>query len=157
METETESTPETSEGAHQPRGFRHRTEAPAGTGTGTSSITLGPRDVLVGKLTVDGDIRVQGTREGELTATGDVNVENQGTVKAPVEGRNVSVRGTLSGDVTAREKLVVAGSGIVTGNVKVARLAIEDGATLNGNVTMQGSAGGGGRVSRGETDGAAQG
>lgn len=129
MEAETAT-----EESTQPRGFRHRGEQ---SGSGSSSITLGPRDVLVGKLTVDGDVRIQGTLEGELSATGDVNVEAQGTVKAPVEARNVSVRGSLNGDVVAREKLVLAGSGVVTGDVKVARLAIEDGATLNGNVSMQ--------------------
>ncbi len=151
METEEMVSEETQQ---QPRGFRHRGDhgAAAGAGGGSSSITLGPRDVLIGKLTVDGDIRVQGTIEGELSATGDVSVESQGTVKAPVEARNVSVRGNLTGDVNAREKLVVAGSGIVSGNVKISRLAIEDGATLNGNVSMQNQGGGGTRTGEGGTE-----
>ena len=104
---------------------------------GGNSIVLGPRDTLVGKLTVDGDLRIQGTVEGELQATGDVEVEARATVRASVEGRNVSIRGEVHGDATARERLTLAGSGTLNGNVRVARLAIEDGATLNGNVTMQ--------------------
>lgn len=106
-------------------------------GGSSNSITLGPRDTLNGKLTVDGDLRIQGTVEGELSASGDVEVEARATVRASLEGRNVSIRGEVHGDTTARERLTLSGSGTLNGNVRVARLAIEDGATLNGNVTMQ--------------------
>ncbi len=142
----TEATETTEEQTPPPRSFRHRgerAEAAAGAATGAagaaagSSLVLGPRDVLEGKLTVDGDIRIQGTASGELKAGGDVTVDANSNLTASVEARNVNVRGNVTGDVTAREKLLVAGSGVVSGNVKVARLAIEDGATLNGNVQMQ--------------------
>ena len=101
-----------------------------------SSILLGPRDSLVGKLTVEGDIRVRGTVEGELAASGDVQIDPSARVSAPISGRNVSVRGKVTGDVIAAERLLLAGHGSLEGNVQVGRLAIEDGATLNGNVSM---------------------
>ena len=119
-----------------------------------NTIVLGPRDSLVGKLTVDGDVRVLGNLEGELVASGDVHVE--GTVKAGIEARNVSVRGQVTGDVTAKERLLLSGSGSLDGNVKIARLSIEDGATLNGNVTMT-PRGGRGRGDRGEGEGQGEG
>ena len=99
-------------------------------------VVLGPRDSLVGTLTVDGDVRVHGTVEGELKAAGDVTVEETATVKARIEGRTVAVRGTVQGNVTGRRRLILAGSGSITGDVRVAKLQVEDGATLNGNVTM---------------------
>ena len=108
----------------------------SGAQAGGSSILLGPRDSLVGKLTVEGDIRVRGTVEGELAASGDVQIDPTARVSAPITGRNVSVRGKVTGDVNAAERLLLAGHGSVEGNVTVARLAIEDGATLNGNVSM---------------------
>jgi cytoskeletal protein CcmA (bactofilin family) len=110
----------------------------SGQAGGGSSILLGPRDKLEGKLTVEGDIRVRGTVEGELNASGDVQIDPSAKVSAPISGRNVSVRGKVTGDVVASERLLLAGSGSVAGNVQVARLAIEDGATLNGNVSMGG-------------------
>ena len=88
--------------------------------------------------------------EGEATVSGDVSVESQGTVKARVEARNLNVRGTLDGEATVRERLLIAGSGTVQGNVKVARLAIEDGGILNGNVTMEKRESGGNGRPRGE-------
>jgi cytoskeletal protein CcmA (bactofilin family) len=128
--TETEQSSETS--APQ-RGFRQRDH-----GSG-NTVVIGPRDSLLGKLTVDGDVRIQGLLEGELNATGDVHVE--GSVNAPIEARNVTIRGTVNGDVTAKDRLLMAGSGVLTGNAKIGRISIEDGATLNGNVTMGGGKG----------------
>jgi cytoskeletal protein CcmA (bactofilin family) len=108
-------------------------------GHANGNLALGPRDSLVGKLTFDGDVKVAGNLEGEIKASGDVSVDDGGTVKANVEGNNVSVRGNLTGNVTAKGKLSVGGAGAVHGDVKVGRLSVEDGGTLNGNVSMMGS------------------
>ena len=108
-----------------------------------NSITLGPRDKLIGSLTFDGDLTVAGKLEGELHATGDVAVENGSTVKATIDGNNISVQGTVHGNVSARGRLSLSGSGSLHGDVRVSKLTVEDGATLNGNVQMGPSVGGG--------------
>lgn len=108
-----------------------------------NSISLGPKDKLIGSLTFDGDVTIGGKLEGELHATGDVAVENGSTVKAVIEGNNISVQGTVQGGVTARGRLSLSGSGSLHGDVRVAKLTVEDGATLNGNVSMGPSVGGG--------------
>jgi cytoskeletal protein CcmA (bactofilin family) len=108
-----------------------------------NSITLGPKDRLVGSLTFDGDLTLAGSAEGELHATGDVAVENGSTVKAEIRGNNVTVLGSVTGNVTARGRLSLSGSGSLHGDVRVAKLTVEDGATLNGNVSMGQSVGGG--------------
>jgi cytoskeletal protein CcmA (bactofilin family) len=108
-----------------------------------NSITLGPKDRLVGSLTFDGDLTVAGTVEGELTASGDVAIESGSTVKAQIAGNNVNVQGRVTGNVTARGRLSLSGSGTLHGDVRVSKLTVEDGATLNGNVAMGQSVGGG--------------
>lgn len=117
------------------QGKRHRGAESTNGGT-SAGITLGPRDSLVGRLTTEGDVRVQGSLEGEVSAAGEVWIEDKATVKANVEGRSLNVRGDVEGDLTAKDRLLISGSGNVSGNVRVRRLAIEDGATLNGNVSM---------------------
>jgi len=42
----------------------------------------------------------------------------------------------VTGNVTAKRRLTLGGSGKLHGDVRVGRLTVEDGATLNGNVTM---------------------
>src|SRR5437667_343463 len=127
-------------------------------GDGSRRFTMGPNDSLEGKLTydgsvhvdgraegefrligqlhIDGDVLLSGTIEGEIHATGDVEIDDEAKVTASVAGSDVSIRGHVSGPVTARKRLVVARSGSVTGDVRVARLVIQDGASFSGNVSM---------------------
>jgi len=86
-----------------------------------NSVVLGPKDRLIGRLYVEGDVRVVGTVDGALEATGDVEIDDGGQVKGPV---------------TARQKLVVGSSGSLIGDVRVTRLEVRDGATFSGNVSM---------------------
>jgi cytoskeletal protein CcmA (bactofilin family) len=86
-----------------------------------SSVVLGPRDRLVGSLYIEGDLRVVGTVDGELEVTGSVEIDDGGTVTGPV---------------IARDRLVVGRAGSLKGDVRVARLVVQDGATFSGKVSM---------------------
>lgn len=117
-------------------------EKTAAQGSGTQNgannvVSLGPRDTLQGRLDIQGDLKVAGTVEGDLKVSGDVTVDATATVTATIEGANVSIRGKVSGNVTAKRRLTLTGGGVLTGDVRVGRLTVEDGASLNGNVTMQ--------------------
>lgn len=102
----------------------------------TSVVMLGPRDRLIGELYIEGNLRVSGTLEGQIEATGDVDVTEAATVKASVAGREVNVSGQVNGAVTASKKLVIGRSGSIIGDVRVPRLIMQDGASLSGNVSM---------------------
>jgi cytoskeletal protein CcmA (bactofilin family) len=91
---------------------------------------------LIGELHIDGDVRLGGTVQGEIHATGDVEVDDAAKVNASLAGGDINIRGSVSGPVTARKRLVVAKSGSLTGDVRVARLVIQDGASFSGNVSM---------------------
>ena len=108
----------------------------APTSSQRGGITLGPNDRLIGELHIDGDVRLGGTVQGEIHATGDVEVDDEAKVNASLAGGDINIRGSVSGPVTARKRLVVARSGTLTGDVRVARLVIQDGATFSGNVSM---------------------
>ena len=110
----------------------------SGTGQngGNNVVSLGPKDVLQGRLEVQGDLKIAGSVEGDLKASGDVTVDSSATIQAAIEGANVSVRGQVTGNVTARKRLTLGGTGRLNGDVRVNRLTVEDGATLNGSVTM---------------------
>jgi cytoskeletal protein CcmA (bactofilin family) len=111
-------------------------QASSGQNGGNNVVTLGPRDVLQGRLEIQGDLKVAGNVEGDLKASGDVTIDQTATIQAAIEGANVHVRGQVTGNVTAKKRLTLGGSGRLNGDVRVGRLTVEDGATLNGNVTM---------------------
>jgi cytoskeletal protein CcmA (bactofilin family) len=91
---------------------------------------------LIGELHIDGDVRLGGTVEGQVEATGDVEIDDEAKVTASLAGRDVNIRGHVSGHVTARKRLTVAKSGSLNGDVRVSRLVIQDGASFSGNVSM---------------------
>jgi cytoskeletal protein CcmA (bactofilin family) len=99
-------------------------------------VVLGPRDSLVGTLTVDGDVRIEGTLDGEVSATGEVNVHSTGTARAQISAREIVVSGTVEGNIVARELVTLDETASFAGEVRAARLRVDDGATLNGTITM---------------------
>jgi cytoskeletal protein CcmA (bactofilin family) len=103
---------------------RLATPVPAENGSNgqRNSVVLGPNDRLKGELFIEGDLRVSGTVEGNIEATGDVEISGAGKV---------------NGDVTAYNRLTVGSdASLIAGDVRVARLTVEDGATFSGKVSM---------------------
>jgi cytoskeletal protein CcmA (bactofilin family) len=103
---------------------------------GRKQFQMGPGDVLEGKLIYDGSIHADGRVEGEVRVTGNIDVANGATVKALLEGNNVTLKGQIEGAVTARDKLTLGKNSRLNGDIVVRRLQIDDGATLNGHVRM---------------------
>jgi cytoskeletal protein CcmA (bactofilin family) len=85
---------------------------------------------------IEGDLRVGGIVEGEVEVTGDVAIDDMAKVKASVTARDISMSGHVVGAVSARKRLEVTRSGSLIGDVRVARLTIQDGATFSGKVSM---------------------
>jgi cytoskeletal protein CcmA (bactofilin family) len=108
------------------------------TGVASGPIVLGPSDSLKGTLRTENGVTIHGDVEGEIFAAGDVVVEASSTVVATVEGRNVDIRGQVKGNVKSSKRLSLSGSGTLQGDATAARLIVEDGATLNGSITMGG-------------------
>ncbi|HEY3084980.1 MAG TPA: polymer-forming cytoskeletal protein [Candidatus Dormibacteraeota bacterium] len=103
---------------------------------GKKQFSMGSQDVLEGKLIYDGSIHADGRIEGEVRVTGNIDVASGANVRALLEGGNVTVKGHVEGQVTARDKLTLGKNGRLSGDIQVRRLQIDDGATLNGNVRM---------------------
>src|SRR5436190_20602027 len=103
---------------------------------GRKQFQMGPGDVLEGKLIYDGSVHADGRVEGEVGVSGNIDVANGATVKALLEGANVTLKGAVEGAVTAHDKLTLGRNARVSGDIQVRRLQIDDGATLNGNVRM---------------------
>ncbi len=91
---------------------------------------------IKGEVTGTEDLFVDGLVEGKLnlTANSCLTIGPNGNVKADLSAREIIVRGTVEGKVTARDKLQIWSTGQITGEVQTDRLAIEDGALLRGKV-----------------------
>ena len=97
---------------------------------------IGPGLVVMGRIRGVGNVRVEGVVEGEITLDGDVSLGAGATVVAAVSGRSVEIEGELHGNVSATSDLSVRAGGRVRGDVRAARLSIDDGAVIDGVLEM---------------------
>jgi len=98
--------------------------------------TMGPNDSVEGKLVYDGSVHVDGRAEGEFRVTGNLDVASGAMAKISIDAANVTVKGTVEGPVTVKDKLTLGKNAKLSGDIVVRRLQIEDGASLNGHVRM---------------------
>ena len=103
-----------------------------------AATVIGPGFTIEGEITSDDEVIVGGVVRGKLQADGPVTVEPEGIVEADIDARSVAVGGTVTGNVTASERVDLLAGGRLIGDVKAARLTIADGATFKGNVDMDG-------------------
>lgn len=98
--------------------------------------SIGRTTRIVGRLTGDGDLLVEGRIEGEVSLRGSLAVGDGGVVVAPVEAADVTVNGLVDGDVTARGAVTLRAGGSVRGAITASRIAVEDGAKFTGRIEM---------------------
>lgn len=103
---------------------------------------IGQGATINGTVKTEGTLRVDGKIEGEITSTGDLIIGETGVVAANIVAQNVSVAGTVKGNIKASGKLDLLASGKIYGDICVSDLAVSQGATLHGEVRMTNNAGG---------------
>ncbi len=97
---------------------------------------IGAGTTVEGKIRTQGSIRVDGKVTGEVHAAENLAVGLTGEIEGAVNGRNVTVGGKVKGNITSVDKLVMEGKSVVRGDVKAAKLVIDEGAVFDGRVTM---------------------
>jgi cytoskeletal protein CcmA (bactofilin family) len=99
---------------------------------------IGKSVVIKGELSGSEDLYVDGQVSGTIELRNNsLTIGPNGQVKANITAKNVSVQGSVEGNVTATERVELRKSGVVTGDVFTRRIAIEDGAFLKGKVDIQ--------------------
>jgi cytoskeletal protein CcmA (bactofilin family) len=97
---------------------------------------LGDDTEFTGLLTFDGTVRIDGKFSGEIKTTDNLIVGQTAIIRATINVGSIMVIGRVEGDIIATKKLQISSKGQVIGNVYTPALHIEDGAVLEGNVSM---------------------
>ncbi len=97
---------------------------------------IGVGTTVDGKIRTQGSLRIDGKLTGEVHAAENLAIGVTGEVEGAVNGRNVTVGGKIKGNITAVDKLVLEGKASVRGDVKAAKLVIDEGATFDGRISM---------------------
>ena len=116
-----------------------RRAAADGKPAGRLIMNLGTSIVIKGDLIASEDLTIYGKMEGTVTLEGGhtLTIGRHADIKAAIDAKAVVIQGTVTGNVTAREKVEIQTTGSVAGDVSSPRLAIADGASIKGKVHIQ--------------------
>lgn len=95
---------------------------------------------VTGTVTGSGDLYIDGSLDGKVELPDRrVTVGEAGVVKAEVRAGEIRVMGSLEGVAAAKERIEVAQTGSVEGEVTTKRIKIEEGARFEGTVKISGT------------------
>lgn len=97
---------------------------------------IGQGITIEGEITSDEEVVVAGTVRGKLTCEGPITVDTGALVEADIGASSLSIGGSVTGNVTAADRVDILAGGRLVGDVKAARITIADGASFKGNVDM---------------------
>ncbi len=104
-------------------------------GSGSNAF-LGKGSRVVGKLTFEGPVRIEGQVEGEIAAQDALTIGESAVVNAQITGNAVVIQGRVTGDVTARKRLEIRAPGKLYGNISSPSLVIQEGVVFEGQCNM---------------------
>ena len=87
-----------------------------------------------GRVRGDGDLRVEGTIEGDILVSGAFELGAGATVQGAIQAAAVTVAGAVEGDVAADGPVAIAASGRVRGDVKASELTLDEGGVFVGRI-----------------------
>jgi cytoskeletal protein CcmA (bactofilin family) len=97
---------------------------------------LGAGTVFEGKIHTEGSIRIDGKLVGDVIAKANAAVGPGGSVDGNLTARNISLAGSVTGTITATEKLVLESKSAMKGDIRASRLVVDEGAQFDGHCTM---------------------
>jgi cytoskeletal protein CcmA (bactofilin family) len=91
-----------------------------------------------GTFSAVGNVIVKGQLVGSLETESDVAVRESGVIEANLKAKNSSIAGEIKGNLDVVEKIELASTAKVLGDINCRVLAIEEGAILNGRCRVGG-------------------
>jgi cytoskeletal protein CcmA (bactofilin family) len=104
---------------------------------GKDEVTIiGAGVVLEGKLSSNGNIRIDGAINGDITANGNVTIGETGEISGEIKAEVISIGGRVTGSINAKEKVVLESKAVLKGDIFTKILVVEAGAIFDGSSKM---------------------
>ena len=105
--------------------------------SGDLNTIVGKGSILEGTLKVENSIRVDGRIKGDVTTTESLVIGKEGDIDGEIIAKNAIIGGRVRGKISATGKVVLEAKAMFQGEMKTARLVIDDGAVFDGRCSMQ--------------------
>lgn len=97
---------------------------------------LGPGTSFDGKIAFRGSVVIDGYLQGQIRADGTLTVGEAGVLHADIEVRHLIVYGSISGDLSVKERAEIMDGGRVEGTLRAPTIDIEEGAHMEARLEM---------------------
>ena len=98
---------------------------------------IGKSIVIKGEVSGSENVYLDGELEGSVgLLDGSLTVGPDGRIRADLQARNIVIRGRVDGNLYGLERVELKKSAVFVGDIYTPRIAIEDGAFLEGNVRI---------------------
>jgi cytoskeletal protein CcmA (bactofilin family) len=105
--------------------------------TGTNSKNTLSSDVEIkGNLKFSGELTFEGKLDGEIQTDGALILGDSAVINGNINAQTVVVRGKVNGNITAKEKIDIKSKTELFGDIRAAKLAIEEGVTFVGKTEV---------------------
>jgi cytoskeletal protein CcmA (bactofilin family) len=101
-----------------------------------ANTTIGENSAFEGRFMVQGNLRVDGTFEGQTLVVDQLQIGEKAKVKTNITASSVVVEGLVIGNVTASRRILLLSTARVLGDLKTPELIIQDGVILEGRCTI---------------------
>ena len=111
-------------------------EVPSGRPVGFDTV-IGSNTSFEGSFVSSGNVRMDGQFAGSLEVSGNILVGESADIHADIHARNISIAGTVRGNVTGN-KVQLLRTGRIWGDISASALTTEEGAFIDGKIAMVG-------------------
>jgi len=98
---------------------------------------FGPGVECTGEIWYEGNVQIDGKLEGLVHTQGTLVVGDGAVVKAFIEAGTVVCKGSIQGDVIAKEGIKLLAPGFIHGTMRAPRFSVETGGIFNGRISME--------------------
>ena len=100
-------------------------------------VNIGQSIHIKGELTGNEDLTIEGKVEGKVFLKDhNLTIGANGKLVAEIQAKTVMVLGEVTGNITADDKVEVAASGTLRGDIVAPRVVLADGAKFKGAIDM---------------------
>jgi cytoskeletal protein CcmA (bactofilin family) len=106
--------------------------------SGRIVVNIGPSIQIKGELQGDEDLTIDGRVEGKIDLREhNLTIGPNGRIRADLYAKTIVIAGEVAGNAFAAERVEIAPTGRLTGDITAPRITIADGAHFKGSVDME--------------------
>ena len=105
-------------------------------GNSTSKNMLNMDVEIKGNIKFAGELTFDGKLEGDVQTDGVLNLGDNANVTGNINAQTVFARGKVNGNITAKDKVEIKARTELFGDIRAAKLAIEEGVTFVGKIEV---------------------